>query len=120
MRNFKPEDFEGSGQYIIREYNPETVKTGTFISTILFKIGYINNPYMEGKIFIVSMSDGWLRNFDFDKSENRMTPKYFRNKEDLCNSLNNPNNQEYRFATEDEIIRGVRGALRKENKSVKI
>lgn len=114
MNNFKVTDFDGAGQYIVRTKDKHIVDTG-FLSTIMFKIGYqhTRNLIQHGEYnnyCIIAMSDGWTKDGWFDKngSENTKdwTYKAFIDKQVLVDWLNS-NNESYRFATQEEVVRVV-------------
>ncbi len=131
MRNFTTEDFNGSGQYIIRADKEagQYVEPG-FMSTILYKVGYCLgqgciNPPDEGNITtLVSMSDGMTKLGYFNTLNDPnwqpdMNPKGpantdkwiwvpFNSKQIFCNYLNNSDfSQEYRFATQEEVVKVI-------------
>ena len=73
MRNFKVQDFEGSGQYLVRMGEDEIkkrkkglipgVESDSYLCTITYKVGYITNNYKiggtRGQITcLTAMSDG--------------------------------------------------------------
>lgn len=131
MRNFKPEDFSGAGQYLLR-MTPDEIHaknnnqpfrghcdTG-YLTTIVKKVGWITNNYNIGngeQIYtLTDMSDGMTTIGNYTAKEPK-TNNYERiiwqgengeGKQLLCNYLNNPElSQEYRFATQEEIVRVV-------------
>lgn len=131
MRNFKPEDFSGAGQYLIRMSPDEIYKkennlrfsgycdTG-FLSTVVKKVGYITNNYNLGDGSQIStltdMSDGYTKLGNYtakDPKTNNWEFIFWQGGNNvghqlLCNWLNNPElSQEHRFATQEEIVRTV-------------
>lgn len=137
MRNFTPEDFSGAGQYLVRVTNEElyareqnkpfngVTRTG-FLSTIMYKVGYIRNNWKiggsNGRITtLAAMSDGCTQHGHFiteDEKGNKLEIKDWlkvlwvtddnsSGKEKLCNHLNDPDTQEMRFATQEEVVRVV-------------
>ena len=131
MRNFTMEDFSGAGQYLIRADKPAGEYTNPgFMSTIMIKVGYcrgqgcLNPPQTGNIITLVDMSDGCtsLGYFDTRKDTGyHQVPKMtnsegiskwvwipFNGYQALCDYLNNPDfSQEYRFATQEEVVRVV-------------
>lgn len=117
MRNFKPEDFDGSGQYLIRnDGEPNTLKDSGYMSTITYKVGYSHGHGFTSKpdkgniVLLVSMADGWTQSGYFDK-HGKEDPEFWtfsqwNSKQDFCNWLNTKD-QEMRFATQEEIVRVV-------------
>jgi hypothetical protein len=130
MRNFTTEDFNGAGQYLIRmcpaeiaaQNDPELTFYGyirtSYLSTIMYKVGYITNIWGLGKDLsnvytLVAMSDGNVRLGYKDKKTKEWV--LFQGEEDgvkgtqvLVDYLNNPElSQEYRFATQEEVVRVV-------------
>lgn len=131
MRNFKTEDFSGAGQYLLRLSSAEIFAkennkpfsnysdTG-YLSTIIKKVGYIINNENIGngeQIYtLTNMSDGLTMIGNYTSKEPK-TNNWERiiwqgenglGKQLLCNWLNNPElSQEYRFATQEEIVRVV-------------
>lgn len=129
---FKPEDFDGAGQYIIRESinkenSPHIINSG-YLSTIMMKVGYtlgtkrINTP--NSNIYcLIDMSDGLVKEgyftnteteskerIDFDKwIWNEFSGKNsYEAKIKLCEYLNNnPHKETFRFATNEEVVRVV-------------
>lgn len=104
MRNFTTEDFAGSGQYIIRADKPANkyVDTG-FITTILKKVAY--KMGLPNRYILVDMSDGLITDGVYNKETKIFTP--FTDLQSICDYLNNPEIQEYRFATQEEVVRAV-------------
>ncbi len=109
MRNFKPEDFSGGGHYIIRDDGPpNTIDNSGRMSTLMYKTGYSHghgfeyNPKMGQITTLTAMSDGWTMTGHIEDG------KYIQwnNKEGLCDYLNKCA-QEYRFATQEEVVRVV-------------
>ena len=131
MRNFKHEDFNGSGQYLLqlspkeifaKENNkPFTGYSNTFyLSTIIRKVGYIINNEDIGngeQIYtLTDMSDGltMIGNYTSKEPKTNNWEKILwqgeshLGKQLLCNWLNNSElSQEHRFATQEEIVRVV-------------
>jgi len=131
MRNFTIEDFSGAGQYLVR-MSPEELHakknnkpfsgysdTG-YLSTIMKKVGYIINNYKIGdgnQIYtLTDMSDGFtmLGNFTArDAKINNYEQVIWQGeegsgKQKLVNWLNNSElSDEYRFATQEEVVRVV-------------
>jgi hypothetical protein len=128
---FKPEDFDGAGQYIVREtINKENyphIMDTEYLSTVMMKVGYNlgtrrsdrqNNMYC-----LVDMSDGLVRegyftNTKTDEGKAIDTEKWIWNpfagttgyeaKTRLCEYLNdNPHGETYRFATNEEVVRVI-------------
>ncbi len=135
MRNFTTEDFSGAGQYLVRLGGVETeerkldrfinVKDTGYLSTIMYKVGYDHNNLEIGTgqqiTLLISMADGWTRSFHYHK-DSKDTPIDYDNKviwqgEEIGDNggkrkfvdyLNNPIlSQEYRFATQEEVVRVV-------------
>ena len=131
MRNFKMEDFSGSGQYLLRmspreihcrnnNINFEGYSDTSYLSTIIKKVGYITNNYNIGdgeQIYtLTDMSDGLTRISNYTSNEPKLN-NYEKiiwqgedglGKQKLVNYLNNPElSQEHRFATQEEIVRVV-------------
>lgn len=125
---FKPEDFEGAGQYIVRELRDK--ETNDFISdtgglsTLMKKVGYSNSVRHAGKksnYLLIDMSDGlvvegYFTNTETESGERIETDKWiwnefsgdtsFEAKSRLCEYLNNnPHKETFRFATNEELIR---------------
>jgi hypothetical protein len=135
MRNFKVEDFEGSGQYLIRMSLKEIYERNLgnvnyqyenigFLSTLMKKVGYIRNLDNIGNGFqlitLTDMSDGctYIGNFTAkDINSNNYEREIWQadNDEDddggtrkLVEWLNNSElSQEHRFATQDEVVKVV-------------
>ena len=115
MRNFKEEDISGGGQYLIRldanqraaisENKTPFVKDTGYLSTIMYKVGYLHNPPAS---CLIAMSDGWVRYGEI--KEGKLIPWETTSKSlgrtKLVNYLNN-GDEEYRFATQEEIVRVV-------------
>lgn len=128
---FKPEDFDGSGQYIIREpinkLSTNYISDSGYLSTIMMKVGYsVSNKknYVGRSIYcLIDMSDGLVKegyytNTNTDKGKPIDVEKWIWNefsgnnnyeaKIKLCEYLNNnPFNQTFRFATNEELVRVV-------------
>tara|TARA_R110000850_G_scaffold34024_2_gene92258 strand:- start:2935 stop:3348 length:414 start_codon:yes stop_codon:yes gene_type:complete len=127
MRDFKPEDFDGSGQYIIRnDKAPDYFTDAGFMSTVMYKVGYMHGNRVSSfghAIVKISMADGWTTMGYFNKNgftENPQQPDKWTwvpwtstfeensivAKQKFCDYLNNPElSQEYRFATHEELMR---------------
>lgn len=128
---FKPEDFDGGGQYIVRE-PPSKLKTSyiadsSYLSTIMMKIGYSHGTRRKNtksNIYcLIDMSDGLVKEGYFtntrtESGETIDTDKWiwnefsgdtgFEAKTRLCEYLNNnPYKETYRFATNEELVRVV-------------
>lgn len=126
---FTPEDFDGAGQYIVRETknkikSPHFLDTG-FLSTVMKKVGYINYVGLASKssnlYCLIDMSDGLTYTGYYitkDKEGNKIedSSKWkrinfegdtsYEAKSKLCEYLNNnPHGETYRFATNEELIR---------------
>ena len=123
MRDFKPEDFDGCGQYLIRnDKGPDQYSNASFMCTIMYKIGWLTNNLNIGNgeqiLAKIAMSDGMLQISNYVDSE----PTASRNWEKViwqhismekrdgtqkfCNWLNNEAlSQEYRLATHEELMR---------------
>ena len=128
---FTPDDFEGAGQYIVRETknkleSPYFKDTG-FLSTVMSKIGYIHSHRYRGEgvasniYTLVDMSDGLIYTGYYTNtkdSEGNKLPiekwvfnefsgdSSFEAKQKICDYLNNnPHGETYRFATNEELIR---------------
>lgn len=108
MRNFKPDDFKGSGQYLVRDTN--TIDT-SYLASVLFKVGYSHGHTEEGRnpnsnsTLLISMADGWTQNGHFKGSDPKQVFVEWKSIKDLCDHLNDRNTQEMRFATHEEIVR---------------
>lgn len=126
---FTPGDFEGAGQYIVREginklNRPDIVDT-SYLSTVMMKVGW-TQKLRDGKgpysYVLVDMSDGLIHEGYFlgtvkeDGSHENDHTKWkwidfsaetsFESKEKLCEYLNNnPHKETYRMATNEELIR---------------
>lgn len=125
---FEPKDFDGSGQYIVRETpmkikSPHINDTG-FLSTILMKIGWTNSARVVGYdntyAFLIDMSDGLIKMGYYitkDEEGNDLPTEMWKwisfsgpdstsAKQTLCDYLNNnPHGNTYRFATHEELVR---------------
>lgn len=129
---FTPEDFEGAGQYIVREgYNklksPYINDTG-YLSTVIQKIGWTNNirPFEDKeatRYMLIDMSDGLIFHGYFTNTRREDEPHRSKPveewkwnefsgksnaeaKQKLCDYLNeNPDGETFRFATNEELIR---------------
>ncbi len=130
MRNFTTEDFNGSGQYLIRDYKPanQYIKP-IFISNRMYKVGYTVNSDRIGtgeKICTLTlMSDGATKMGNFKNTKNEdgtdKDPSLWERviwqddemgdglgKQRLVDYLNDPElTQEIRFATQEEVVRAV-------------
>lgn len=121
---FTPKDFEGSGQYILREpkdKNPFISDTG-YLSTIVKKVCYsqkIDNTFPY-RYFLIDISDGLSTEGYFitknSEGEKLDISQYiwvdfgadssFESKLNICNYLNNNiYGETYRLATNEELIR---------------
>ena len=78
---FKPEDFNGSGQYLLR---CSTSRDWNYLQTVLWKVGYKGGSY-----YLIAMTDGAI----FKEHES---------KEALCRSLND-DERGYRQPTDHEL-----------------
>ncbi len=126
---FKPKDFEGSGQYIvkettIKERTPMVERSG-YLSTVMFKIGYIKEAIpKKHTCCLIYMSDGLIMTGYYSNTRTKEgepihdVSKWIRNdfsgeyadeaKEKLCEYLNNnPYGDTYRFATNEEVVRVI-------------
>lgn len=133
---FKPEDFEGAGQYLVRVHpthkknrngKPHVIDTG-YLSTIMYKVGYINNIEKIGNgkqlTCLVSMADGWIRFCHYitkDAQGNEIEDSsiwkvvYWQGrldsdpvtKRDSFIDYLNKEDHEYRFASQEEVIRVI-------------
>lgn len=84
---FDPKDFPGSGQMIVRESSPKGSPDIGFLTSVSYKVGYIQSAEKKQKA-LIALSDGMI--FSFDTIE------------DLCLNLNN-DAFGYRPLTTDEI-----------------
>lgn len=127
MRTFTPEDFSGCGQYIVRvdAKQREQMKNGKaphlcdpgYLSTIMYKVGYshgngfIHRPEDGNIIMKVSMADGHTSNGYFNQNgstdPSNWTFVQWNGKQDFCDYLNHPDKEEYRMATQEEVVRVV-------------
>ena len=111
MRNFTTEDFKGSGQYLVYDRAKVYLDTG-YLSTLMFKIGYLhgNNAKQRGQdnnYCLVAMSDGWIIEGYIPEGDDKVF-KSFTSKQDLVDYLNTVGlTEEYRFATQEEVVRVV-------------
>lgn len=128
---FTPKDFEGAGQYIVREginkvNYPYIMDTG-YLSTVLMKIGWTHGTRREhthSNIYcLIDMSDGMVKegyftNTKTETGESIDSEQWIWNtfsgttnheaKTRLCEYLNNnPYGETYRMATNEEVIRVV-------------
>lgn len=128
---FKPEDFEGAGQYIVREsinkkQRPDIYNT-SYLCTVMMKLCWSNkirNGQGLYRYFFIDMSDGmategYFTNTDYnDGNRNNRRPieewiwndfsgdTGHESKQKICEYLNNnPHGETYRFATNEELIR---------------
>ena len=86
---FEPNDFEGSGQYVIRQSSTVKCKDISFASSVAYKVGYIHKHRDEPKCtLLISLTDG-------------MAVAYADN-QTLCNHLNN-DPEGYRPMTDEEV-----------------
>ena len=120
MRNFTTEDFSGAGQYLVRNDKPRNgfVNTG-FLSSVMYKVGYSHGTKFENRpdtgnvMLLISMSDGLSLHGHFLKNGNETdTSKWtfvqWNGVQEFCDYLNNPElSQEYRFASQEEVVRVV-------------
>lgn len=126
---FTPEDFDGCGQYIIREssakFNGDFISNTGYLSTIMYKIGYSLCTRRDEKaiVSLIAMSDGLITEGYFTNTETAPgqpcdTDKWiwnkfagdnnFEAKSRLCEYLNNgPHKKTYRKATIEEVVRVV-------------
>ena len=126
---FTPKDFEGAGQYIVREginkLNSRHILDTGYLSTVMMKVGWTERTRPDkGKYayVLVDMSDGLIKEGYFtgtrneDGSSNNDYTKWvwndfsddesYKSKEKLCEYLNNnPYKETFRFATHEELIR---------------
>ena len=84
-QSFEPEDFKGSGQYLLRS-GAEPLKNPEYSSTVLWKIGFLS----DRTICFVSATDGFAH-------------KYAATAEELCRKLND-DERGYRKPTDRELI----------------
>ena len=128
---FTPEDFDGAGQYIVKEPTQKTERpfiadTG-YLSTIMQKVGWQHgtrrNNVHSNIYCLIDMSDGLVKegyftNTKTESGERIDTEKWIWNtfsgtanheaKQRLCDYLNNnPYGYTYRFATSEEVVRVV-------------
>ncbi|HPJ66064.1 MAG TPA: hypothetical protein PK243_11125 [Flexilinea sp.] len=137
MRTFKTEDFSGAGQYLVRLCPKQKLQiergekphlcSTYFLSTIMYKVGYIVNNYNIGgtnnQIYtLTAMSDGLTRigHFEGTKDDSgKSTPSDqwikilwsdtgdgIKGRRKLVDRLNH-GESEYRFATQEEVVRVV-------------
>jgi hypothetical protein len=127
---FEPEDFEGSGQYIVREsinkQNGPFIQDSGYLSTVMMKVAYSHKrtkDFKDYRYFFVDMSDGLVNEGYYENSRDangKMTDistwkwvgfdadTSLEAKQNLCNYLNdNPYGETYRKATQEEVIRVV-------------
>ena len=136
MRNFKTEDFNGAGQYLIRmspqeiyaKENNEHFRGYTdagYLSTIMYKVGWLTNNYDIGngqQIYaLIAMSDGMIQISNYKEVNPSNSNNWDKNiwqsdniedidggKRKMVDWLNNPElSCEYRFATQEEVVRVV-------------
>ena len=92
---FTPEDFNGSGQLIIRDSSPTGSKDYGFAITVCYKIGYIPSQAKHHKHgSMISMADGMVNHYE--------------TLEELCEHLNSDTHG-YRPMTKTEIINIIGG-----------
>lgn len=128
---FKPEDFDGAGQYIVRETpnkvnSPHIVDSG-YLSTVMTKVGWnqgTRREHRSSNIYcLIDMSDGlvtegYFTNTKTETGESIEHEKWIWNefsgttnyeaKVKLCEYLNNnPHKETFRFATNEEVVRVV-------------
>lgn len=84
---FEPQDFEGSGQMVIRNSAEPGCTDYTFMATVSYKIGY-QHSVGPNTVFMVSLADGQCRDYP--------------SKAALCESLNK-DQVGYRPMTDQEI-----------------
>lgn len=126
---FKPEDFPGAGQYIVKEsinklYRPDIMDTG-FLCTVMKKLCWSNKirPDMGySRYFFIDISDGMATEGYFsntknpDGSHNQDLTTWIWNdfsadtslesKQKICEYLNNNiHGETFRKATNEELIR---------------
>jgi hypothetical protein len=127
---FTPKDFEGAGQYIVREHNnkkhsPHFTDTG-YLSTVMMKIGYraaVREKELSNRYILIDMSDGlttegYYTNTGEFTNGRHLNPSEqwiwnpfagktsYEAKQKLCDYLNNnPYSKTFRFATNEELIR---------------
>lgn len=125
---FKPEDFDGAGQYVVRESknkinSPHFYDTG-YLSTVMYKIGYMHmskSIQCSNLYILISMSDGlslpgyYTNTKDAEGNSTDSSTWTFTEfsgednyeaKSKLCEFFNNnPHGNTYRFATNEELIR---------------
>lgn len=128
---FKPEDFDGGGQYIVREtpnkINTPHIADSGYLSTIMMKVGYSHGTRRKNaksSIYcLIDMSDGLVKegyfsNTKTESGESIDSDKWiwnefagdnsFEAKNRMCEYLNNnPYKETYRFATNEELVRVV-------------
>lgn len=123
MRNFTIQDFDGSGQYLVRQDGePKPVLDTGYLSTIMYKVGYYNgHKKTKQRVCLISMSDGWIRDSHFSKDKNNPkdvskweeifweSGKYHNKtgKQIFIEHINDTNTQELRFASQEEVVRVV-------------
>jgi hypothetical protein len=109
MRDFKVKDFDGGGQYLVCT-TKDYIGDSAALSTLTYKVGYqYRGARGKPALYLISMADGWIQDgykdgddwvyFEGDnmKEADKALVKYLNGK-----------SQEFRFATQDEIIRVVR------------
>jgi len=82
-QSFRLEDFEGSGQYLLRVSGDDST---SYLASVLWKVGY--NPTSR-MIHLIAMTDGLVHGS-------------YESKEALCRYLND-DRRGYRFATDREL-----------------
>ncbi len=126
---FKPEDFEGAGQYIVREHTnkleySQFLDTG-YLSTVTQKVGYSNYSRSfknseSSRYFLIDITDGAVQTGYYitsDKNGVQLEVKDWEfvefsaktseeAKYKLCEYLNNnPHGETFRFLTHEELVR---------------
>jgi len=126
MRDFTVKDFEGAGQYLVRATKDFIENTG-YLTTIMYKVGYMHGEGRKGqKTLLISMADGWSNDRTYitkDAEGKKLTDTEdwikiiwrtdkkanppVTGKQLFVDYLNIHAEQEYRFATQEEIVRVV-------------
>ena len=113
MKPFTTEDFSGSGQYLVR-MSPKEIylrekdafanieRTG-FLTTVMYKVCYDFGHAARGHTkYLVAMSDGMIyKRFETDSIKPIVSEIL------LVDYLNNEKNEQWRFATQEEVVRAV-------------
>jgi len=129
MRDFKLKDFDGAGQYLLRMCPEEIIanKQGKkfvgytdagYLTTIVYKVGYVHRIEDFGQCrTLTSMADGWTQMNHFIKEEDGNLRRVFwaspkgapakAGRQKFVDHLNNDKGSEYRFATQEEVVRVV-------------